>query len=446
MAKKNRDADGQSQQKRKRNTSSFELLGSMFDGVDQDTVKRHIGMLIAATIIVKFLVAIVANSVAFVDYFDMGTYFNSAMPLLEGQVPYVHYSYEYPVLMFIPILLAFIPAVITQNVLVFILSFQLLMLVCDIAIVLCVYFVALKIYREQTAFYAGLFYATAFSTAYFVITKSDAFPTALLMLGILFTVYGMNLRGYAAASTGFFAKIFPAIALPFMVFYNAKKTSLKEELVTGLKIFFAFCIVLLLPLAIINPSILQTYLFATGGSVGVYVNTATYTLYAYFHDVFGMGISADIISTVMYALMGLSLLLLLCFAYSDRTMKEETLLKYILCALFAMVFFTRFHSPQYIVWFTPLLAILVADDVKTIGLFYAYQMLAFIEFPVMFNGWYTNLEYVNPAGSLGWYMTLFFFSIEYIVIITLMYYTVRPRKGFIARIRGFLHPEGGENA
>ena len=110
-------------------------------------------------------------------------------------------------------------------------------------------------------------------------------------------------------------------------------------------------------------------------------------------------------------------------------------MKFVLCAIFFLVFFTKFHSPQYIVWFTPLLAILVADDIVKTGLFYVSQLLAYIEFPLMFRNWYTNLEYTNPTGSSGWYFTLAFFTVEYIVFIALMYYTVRPRGGFMKRLK-----------
>jgi hypothetical protein len=446
MGKKNRNEDEQTASRRgKRGNNPFSLFGTRFDSVDSDMVKQHIGILIVATIVMKFIIAGISNGISFVDYFDISVYLNSATPLLQGQIPYVNYQFEYPVLMFIPIILAFIPAVLTQNGMVFALSFQLLMVLCDIVIVLCVYFIGMKIYSEMTAFYAGLIYATAFSTAYFVITKSDAFPTALLMLGLLFTVYGRKTPGYGGASAGFFTKMFPAIALPFMVFYNAKKSTLKEEILSGGKIFLAFCIALLLPLAILNPATIRTYLFATGGAVGVYVNTATYTLYSYLHDVLPLGISAGTISTIMYGLMGLLLLLLVYMAYADREMSEKRLLKYVLCGIFCLVFFTKFHSPQYIVWFTPLLAILVADDLVKIGLFFFSQLLAYIEFPLMFGNWYTNLAYTNPVGTSGWYLTLGFFTLEAIVFIVLLYYTVRPEEGIMKRIKDNLPVSAGKS-
>ncbi|MDP3395075.1 MAG: hypothetical protein Q8S57_00175 [Methanoregula sp.] len=433
MGKKNNIDAEQLSRKGKRGKNPFSFLGTQFEAVDKNTVKHHVTMLIIATIIMKFVVVFFTTEVfgSFIDYFDIGVYLNSATPLLQGQVPYINYQFEYPILLFIPILLAFIPAVLTQNAMVFALSFQSLMIVCDILIVLSVYFIGLKIYSEKTAFYGGLIYATAFSTAYFVITKSDAFPTCILMVALLFTIYGMNTKGYISATMGFFTKIFPVVALPFMVLYNAKSTALKTELISAGKLFLLFCILLLLPFALINPKVISTYLFATGGSLGVYVNTATFTIYSYLHYVFHLGITPASVSTVMYVLMGITLILLLYFAYAESEKNPKNLIKLVLCAIFSLVFFTKFHSPQYLVWFTPLLALLVADDIVKIVLFYITQIFAYIEFPLMFGKYYVNLNYTNPVGTPDWYITLGFFTLEYIAFLILLYFIIRPKEGMI---------------
>ncbi len=434
MGKKNKIDVEPSEKKGKKGKIPLSFLNVEFGNVDLQTVKRHLLILILASILTKFIVIFVTTSVfhSFIDFFDIGTYFEHAIPLMEGQLPYINYQIEYPILLFIPIALAFIPAMILQSQMAFVLSFQIFMVLCDILIVICVYFIGLKIWSEKIAFFGGLFYATAFSTAYFVLTKSDAFPTCILMVALLFTIYGMNTKGYISATLGFFTKIFPAIALPFMVLYNAKSTSLKTELISAGKIFLLFCIFLLLPFALINPKVISTYLFATGGSLGVYVNTATFTFYSYLHDVFHLGITPASVSMVMYVLMGITLLLLLYFAYAESEKNPKNLIKLVLCAIFSLVFFTKFHSPQYLVWFTPLLALLVADDIVKIVLFYITQIFAYIEFPLMFGKYYVNLNYINPVGSADWYLTLCFFTLEYIAFILLLYSIIRPKEGMIS--------------
>ena len=439
MGKKSKTEDESSGRKGKTSKTPFSFLNTRFDHIDIKTVKNRIFFLILASVITKLIVIFATTSVfhSFIDFFDIGTYFEHAVPLLEGQLPYINYQIEYPILLFIPIALAFIPAMILQSQMAFVFSFQILMVLCDILIVLCVYFIGLKIWSEKTAFLGGLFYATAFSTAYFVLTKSDAFPTCILMVALLFTIYGMNTRGYISATLGFFTKIFPVVALPFIVLYNAKSTSLKTELISAGKIFLLFCILLLLPFALINPDVIRTYLFATGGSIGVYVNTTTFTIYSYLHDVFHLGISPTAVSIVMYALMGITLLLLLYFASLEREKNPKNLIKFVLCAIFCLVFLTKFHSPQYLVWFTPLLALLVADDIVKIVLFFVTQIFAYVEFPLMFGKYYVNLNYSNPVGTSDWYLTLGFFTLEYITFFTLLYFIIRPKEGMINWMKFF---------
>ena len=437
MAKKNKTEGGVPGRKVRSGREPFEFLSVRFENLDVQTVKRHLFFLVLASLLTKLIVMFATTTVfhSFIDYFDLGFYFDHATLLLQGQLPYINYSFDYPVLIFIPITLALIPALVLQSAMAFVYTFQLLMVICDLVTLLCIYFIALKIYNEQTAFLAGLIYATAFSTSYFVLTKYDAFPTCLLMLAVFFTIFGMNMKGYIAAGLGFFAKIFPAIAFPFLILSNTKKSSLRDEIVAVLKVMIPLSVVLLLPVLFIRPEAIQTYLFATGASVGVYVNTATYTLYSWLNGVGHIGISPESVSLVMYGLMGITILYLLYNAYVDAAKKPVTLLKILLCAFIAVIFFTKFHSPQYIVWFTPFLCLLVADNIYKVVLFYIVQVFAYIEFPLMFGSFYTNLEYTNAAGSSGWYLTLLFFTLQYLALLILVFVIIRPKEGLLKTIR-----------
>jgi len=416
----------------KKSKIAFPFLNKQFGTIDPAMVRRHIAILILAALFTKFVIIIATVSVfhSFIDLFDIGYYYEHAIPIFQGQLPYVNYQVDYPILAFIPITMALVPATIAQNAMVFVYSFQLLMVLCDILLMICIYLIAIHIWNEKTAFIAGLIYATAFSTAYFVLTKYDAFPTMLLMLAVLFTIYGMSTRGYIFMVLGFFAKIFPVIAAPFMILYNAKSTSIKQEIFTAAKVAVPLFVILFLPIFILRPATINTYLFATGSGVGVYVNSATFTLYTYLHEVGHLGISSDAVSLVMYAIMGIVFLLLVYLAYTGKEQKPKTFLKILLCAIFSLVFFTKFHSPQYIVWFTPFLCLLVSDDLIKIVLFYVTQVFAYIEFPLMFGNYYVNLEYVNPVGSASWYLTLIFFTLEYLALLVLVFLIIRPHEGF----------------
>lgn len=426
MAKKNRDNPDIPAKKARQGKEPFTCLSITFENTDAATAKQHLMYLALIAVVARFLVFLVSSSISFVDYFDYAYYLEHAALITQGQLPYAAYNFDYPVLAFVPIFLALIPTLIFQSAGTFFFSFQVLMVICDLVTLLCVYLIALKLYNERTAFLAALLYATAFATAYFVITKYDAFPTCLLMLAVLFAVCGMKMRGYLAAGLGFFAKIFPALAFPFLILHNTKESSLKDEIVSVLRVMVPLCIVLLIPVLLVRPEAIRTYLFATGGSVGVYVNTLTYTVYSWISGVAHIGITPENVSLLMYLLMGITLLYLLYAAWTDEKKRPVTLLTTLLLALVAVIVFTKFHSPQYIVWFTPFLCLLVTDDARKIALFYLVQLLAYIEFPLMFGGYYTNLEYSHAAGSTGWYVTLLFFTLQYAVLIFLVLWIARP--------------------
>lgn len=433
MAKKSRVDRESMRKKTGSERGTLEFFSVKLENADIQTVKQHILILIGLAVLTKLVVLFVTPIVfhSFIDYFDLGFYFEHGVKLIDGQLPYVSYSFDYPILLFVPITIALVPALLLHNAMAFIYTFQLFMVACDIVTILCIYLVALKIWNEKTAFLAGLLYATAFSTAYFVLTKYDAFPTCLLMLAVLFTFYGMNMKGYLAAGLGFFTKIYPIIAFPFLILHNIKKSSLKDEIIAALKVMVPLSVILLIPIIIIRPDAIGTYLFATGGSLGVYVNTLTYTIYSWISGVGHIDIAIGSVSLVMYGLMGITLLYLLYTAYVDTEKRPVTLLKTLLCALLALIVFTKFHSPQYIVWFTPLLCLLAADDIYKILLFYAVQVFAYIEFPLMFGSFYTNLEYTSPAGSANWYMTLLFFTLQYLVLFVLLATILVPKGGLV---------------
>jgi hypothetical protein len=422
---------------KKRGRQTFTFLDFSINNLDTYIVKKHIFFLILTSLVTKFLVIVLTTSVfhSFIDLFDFDFHFQHAITILQGQLPYINYNYDYPVLVFIPIAIALIPAILAKSFMVYVYSFQLLMIICDTITILCIYFIGLKLWNGKTAFYAGLIYATAFSTAYFVLTRFDPFPTCLLMAAVLFTVYDMNTRGYISASLGFFTKIFPVIAMPFIILYNAKTTSLKKEILSAGKIFLLFCAVLILPLIIINPNVIRSYIFASGIGLGIYVATPTFTLYAILHDVLHLGISSSLIATFMQVLMGVTLLLLVYIAYILREKNPKTLLKLILCAIFSLVFFAKFHSPQYFIWLTPFLALLVAGDLVKSILFYITQIFVYLEFPLMFGKYWVNLNYTNLVDTSDWYLTLLFFTLLYLVFLMLIYLIIRPPEGMVKIIR-----------
>jgi len=408
--------------------SNFSLLGVSFEGVAPAQARRRILHLAIIAIIAEFAILFFTIMVfhSILDFFDFQYYLQAAVNVMQGQIPYVSFGFDYPPFAFIPIFLALIPAILFDSIGAFILSFEFLMVLCHIITIMCIYLIGLKFYNEKTAFIAAFLYATAFSVGYFVLTKYDAFPTCLLMLAVLFTVYNRSIRGYIAIVAGVLAKIFPGIAFPFVVFYNAKATSLRQEVISFLKIGIPVAVVILVPVLILKPGIILSYISDSLVRSTVYVNSSTYTLYAYLHNILNLGISVSVISLLMYIFMGLFLLFLFAIAYVEPHKDTRFLVKLLAVSIFAVVFCMAYHSPQYVVWYTPFVCLLVADSLPGIILFYATQAVTYIEFPLSFYTLYTNTAYTSASGTSGWYCALALFTIDIITYLLLMYVAVRP--------------------
>ena len=82
------------------------------------------------------------------------------------------------------------------------------------------------------------------------------------------------------------------------------------------------------------------------------------------------------------------------------------MLRMILTVILAIILFSPFRSPQYIVWFTPFAALMIADDIWGIFLFVAVQILSFVEYPLAYGVLYLNQVYLSNWALL--FFTLYF--------------------------------------
>lgn len=421
--------------KREQLITQIQFLGLSISKVQRDQFQKDILCLLGISIITKLALVFLTTAVfhSFIDLFDITIYLNYAASIANGQLPYLDFSIEYPILFLIPALVPLPFALLTQDPWTYIHVYQLFMVCIDILIAIIVYLIALEIAGRDRAFFAGALYASAFSAAYFVITKYDAFPTLFLMLGLMLTIYGLQKGGYISIILGFFTKVFPAIALPYTLMYNAEKTSFRESTTSLLKCAIPIALLLLVVPLFLSPGSISAYISATGGGLSVYVNTPTYTIHALL-SIIGLHISPEVISYGMYALMILTILSLLTIAYIRKIESNKNLLLFTFLTIFATIFFSKFYSPQYIVWLTPFLALFLAAHFKEAILFYIIQIIAYLEFPLLWGVLYENTRYVSDIGAPGWYMAAGFFTIKFIIILYIIYYIIISNADFRKKI------------
>jgi hypothetical protein len=400
-------------------------------------MKQHLKYLLGLSLIAKVAIVILTVFIlnSGMDMYAINYYYEHVMGIFQGNYPYISYYYEYPILLFVPVIIALIPSLIFNSISIFIVTFSILMVICDCITITCIYLISRKIWNNsKTAFIAAFIYLTALCAMYFVMISYDAFPSCLLMIGLTILFYGKELSGffrlneYSAIVLGYFTKVYPIAALPFVILYKSRSTSLKQEIIDLLKVIVPVSLVLVVPLFILNPgSVFKTYVPARI-DIGYFPNTIIWTTFVWLHDIFKINIAIENVLMVSYICMAIGFLLLFYFAFKYQKQEPVILLKFILCAIMLIVLSFKVRSPGYIIWFTPFICILVADNMYKIGLFYVTQILAYIEFPVTFWILWTNIEYTNPIYSTNWYLALTLFTLEFSTILLLVWFAVEPVK------------------
>ena len=401
------------------------------------TTKQHLKYLIGLSIITKIALVILTVFVlgSIMDMFAIVYYYENAMSVFSNHILYIDYYYEYPILLFIPVLIALVPSLILHSIMVFSLVFSGLMILCDTVTIMCIYLISRKIWNKpKTAFIAALIYMTALAVQYFAMLDCSSFAVMFMMIGLTMLFYGKEIAGiswmsdYLAIILGYFAKIFPFITLPFIILYKSKTTSLKQEIISVLKIIIPVSVILILPLLIFNPaSVIKTYI-PMRLDIGYFSNTIIWTLYVWLHDIFGVNIVIGGVLLFIYVCMGVGLSTVFYFAFKYQKQEPVVLLKFILWTIAIIVLSFKVRSPNYILWFAPFVCILIADNVYKIGLFYITQLLAYIEFPLAFALLWENARYTNPIYSTNWYLALLLFTLEFSTLLILIWLAVEPIK------------------
>ncbi|MDD1656062.1 MAG: hypothetical protein LUO87_01625 [Methanomicrobiales archaeon] len=410
----------------------FSFLGFPVRGVDRATLTRHLLALGGLSLLVKVatLIATVWIFHSFIDLFDIGYYLKFALKVYEGQVPYADFTVDYPQLAFVSILLPLAPALLAKSADLYVLSHQALMALFDLGTVMLVYLVALKLWDARRAFTAGVLYATAFSTAYFVLTKYDAYPTFFLMLSVALFVYGREAAGYVAGTLGLLVKWFPALALPYYLIHDLREGRAQDEILRRIGICAAIFLAVTLPFLLLSPSgFLRTYTVNTG------FNLLAHSFMYYLDFITGTLFSVRFFGEISVLLTVVLQIILLILAYRHPSREIRTLCGFIFLSVLALILTNKIASPQYFAWVTPFLAIFLAGSLQEWALFYLAQAWTYLEFPLLYNVLYNNIiGYGDPAQ--GFPLVAFtFFTVKFLIFLALAWVVAR-RSGILPAAAG----------
>jgi hypothetical protein len=398
------------------------------------TLRNRILLLAGFSLLTKLLVLWATPAVfnSFIDLFDIGYYLNFAAKIYSGHLPYVQFSIDYPqgalLSILLPLVLVIIsgglPALAAGNPMGYVFFHQALMCLFDIGTVTLVYLIGLRLYDERRAFFAGILYATAFSAAYFVLTKYDSYPTFLLLLSVALFIYGRETGAYLAGAWGFLAKWFPVFALPYFVILDLKKGMERRVVLKNLGYSVILVLVVTLPFIVLNPAgFLQSYL------INVQVNTLAHGFLFYLDFITKTLTGATFFSSISLFLAAAIELGLLYWYYRRPATDHLTLCAFIFFALFAFIMTNKISSPQYLQWIAPFVALFLAGSAREIVLFYVAQLWFFLEFPVFYNVIYHNVTgYLSAAGGFPT-VPFLFFTVKNILLFLILWVVLKKLPG-----------------
>jgi hypothetical protein len=376
-------------------------------------------LIVFISIFVKIIVFSISMFPAIVwVHQDVTLYYHYMQSAISGKIPYIDYMIEYPQFFLIPVFIAAIPSLILQNSSVYFHSFMILMYLFDTATLICVYFIALKLFGQKKALLCSLLYATAFSSAFLVSLTYDSFPTFLLMFSILVFLYGKEVPAYISAAAGTMAKWFPVFCFPYFVLYTIKNKKETESLKKGIIISFVIIFLSVIPLILLNyQAFLRTYLFHFGRG-------AYFPSFIYYLDVISKYFfNSELFVNLSLVVMAFVECALIYWYYKYLDGKQSTLCYLIFLSVFCFILLNKVFAPYYIVWITPFLALFFINSIRQIVLFYVLQFIVYLEEPILMERVANDYSFAGPSILIhpDLFDPFVFYSVKFVIFFVVLY-------------------------
>jgi hypothetical protein len=311
--------------------------------------------------------------------------------LSHGQIPYLNYFVPYPQLFFIPVLLAAIPVLGSQNLVGYLYSFSALMILCDTVTLICVYSLACRFFGREKAFLSGLLYSTAIAAAYWVPISYDVFPTFFMVFSIWLLLSQKTVAAWMSATAATLMKWFPVFCFPYYLVYACKNRHDSGTLKKSLALSVLIAVVVVAPFILLNSSgFLSTYQFHFSRPPEIH------SLIYYLDAVSSVIVHVTPFDSWSFAILVIGELVLLFWYFRYLDKEPLTLVFLIFMSLFFFVLVSKVFTAAYIIWLTPFLALFLMQSPRRIALFYLAQVIIYLETPVLFG-----IVYAPPIFNLS---------------------------------------------
>ena len=338
---------------------------------------------------------------------DVHLYQRYTEALLNGHVPYRDFFMEYPpgaLAVFLP------PAGATASH--YNAAFKALMALCGAASLVLVAFLLVRLGASARRLWIGVLLVAASPLALGPISLNtyDAWPASLTVAALALLLARRDVIALAVLGLAFAAKVYPVVLLPVALVWTWRTRGRRIAL-TGLAAFAAVAIVIALPFFILAPhglvesfrsqaarglqiESLGAQVLVAADHLGLYsVTVAHHTSGAVSYDLRGSFPQA--LGALSSALQ-LAAVMLVAWLYARGRDDAHRLTLTFAAAVAGFLAFTRFFSPQYLVWLVPLLPLV--DSVA------AWTLLAVAL--ALDQVWFFHYRSIVELGGRSWFVLL----------------------------------------
>jgi uncharacterized membrane protein len=299
---------------------------------------------------------------------DVHLYGGFAHSIFAGQVPYRDFFMEYPpgaLAVFLP------PQVFGSSH--YNAAFKSLMTLCGAVtiVVLALLLVRLGATRGRLWVALGLFALSPIALGPISLNTYDAWPALLTVVALALLLAALPVVAFAVLGLAFAAKVYPVVLVPPALVY-VWRTAGRRAAAWSLAGFAAVAAVLIVPFLALAPHGLAESFRAQaaralqveslfGSLLGVADRLGWYAAHVVHRT--GHAISYDLTGTLPRVLAGISsaaqlaAVLLVAWLYWRGRDEPQRLVGAFAAAVAGFLAFTRFFSPQYLVWLVPLVVL-----------------------------------------------------------------------------------------
>jgi uncharacterized membrane protein len=336
---------------------------------------------------------------------DVHLYQRYTEALLNGHVPYRDFFMEYPpgaLVVFVP------PAAATASH--YNAAFKALMAACGAATLVLVALLLVRLGASVGRLWVGVLLVAASPVALGPISLNtyDAWPALLTVVALALLLARKEVPALAVLGLAFAAKVYPVVVLPAALVWTWR-TRGRHVALTGLGFFAAVALVIVLPFLILAPhGLIESFrsqaarglqieslgaqVLVAADHLGLYsVTVAHHTKGAVSYDL--RGSLPQALGAISSALQ-LAAVAAVAWLYARGRDDAYKLTVSFAAAVAGFLAFTRFFSPQYLVWLVPLVPLV--DSVA------AWSLLAVAL--ALDQVWFFHYHSIVELGGRSWFV------------------------------------------